>query len=204
MMDKLDLAKKYKAYYSAPAKPELIELEEIPYLTITDKGDPSGPVFASATEALFTMSYAVKFVCKKLGNDFTVPKLEGQWWVESDTPALETPRDEWHWKIRIRMPDFVNQEIADEARQNAIAKKKGLSQLKLVNFEHIAEGECVQMMHVGPYATEPETMGQMKDFMASEGLVLGDKHHIEIYLSDPRKVEPAKMKTIIRFPVKKA
>ncbi|MGG1516741.1 GyrI-like domain-containing protein [Paenibacillus oryzisoli] len=200
-MEKLDLGKLYKSYYTAQAKPQLIEFETAHYVTITGQGDPDGETFARATEALYTVSYGVKGLCKQDERDFTVPKLEGLWWVDGDLrQALKVPRAEWRWKLLIRMPTYVALEQVDEARQKAMKKKKELVELGDVRFEKLHEGQCVQMLHVGPYATEPETLRQMEDFINAEGWAYAGLHH-EIYLSDPRRVEPAKMKTILRYPV---
>ncbi|MCC3372629.1 GyrI-like domain-containing protein [Cohnella sp. REN36] len=198
---KLDLSKADKTYYSATNRPALVHLDALSYLSIADKGAPDGPVFANATEALYTVAYGVKGLCKKENQDFTVPKLEGLWWVESDKYALEVPREEWHWKLLIRMPDFVNRESVDSALANAIAKKKDLEQVHRVVFETLHEGACVQMMHIGPYRTEPDTIEKIHSFMKQHSFVQNGLHH-EIYLSDPRKVDPSSMKTILRFPVK--
>ncbi|CAN7646614.1 GyrI-like domain-containing protein [Paenibacillus sp. LjRoot56] len=200
-MDKLDLAKAYKAYYTAPTKPELVVFEPISYVTIVGKGDPDGATFANATEALYTVAYGVKGHYKKLEKDFTVAKLEGQWWVDGDPrTALEVPREEWHWKLLIRMPTYVSAEIVEEARTTAMAKKKELKVISDVGYESLNEGTCVQMLHVGPYATEPETLARMEQFLEDNQLRYCGLHH-EIYLSDPRKIESAKMKTILRYPV---
>lgn len=200
-MEKLDLAKAYKTYYTAPTKPQVVEFEPISYVTIVGKGDPNGTTFANATEALYTVAYGVKGHCKKAEKDFTVPKLEGQWWVDGNPrTALEVPREEWHWKLLIRMPVFVTAELVEEARSGALAKKKELKIIADVEYETLHEGLCVQMLHVGPYATEPETLAQMEHFISQEQLGYRGLHH-EIYLSDPRKIDPAKMKTILRYPV---
>jgi len=202
---KLDLAKADKAYYSATAEPRLIEFGELPYLTVTGKGAPEGPAFAAATEALYTVAYAAKAICKKDGRDFTVPRLEGMWWVEvpvkSPQEAMSVPRDEWHWKLLIRLPDFVSGEIAAAARANAAAKKADLEPIRRVAFERIREGLCVQILHIGPYSDEPETLARMTAFTDERGLVSNGPHH-EIYLSDPRKANPKTMKTILRHPVR--
>lgn len=202
-MGKLDLAKTDRAYYTSPTKPNAIKLTAMPYFTITDKGDPSSSVFMQATEALFTLAYTVKFLYKKQKKDFTVAKLEGKWWVEGGGSALEKPRDEWHWQLRIRMPDFVTAEMVELARPSALAKKKELSQIQKVTFEKDSGGLYVQMMYIGPYSTELKTMNQMQEFMKTEGLTKSEIYHIEVYLSDPRKSDPSKMKTILRFPAKK-
>ncbi len=126
--------------------------------------------------------------------------MEGLWWVESDLPALETPRTEWCWKLLIMMPDFVTKEVFLSVR-STVAKKKKNSTIEEISFEHIKEGKCVQMMHVGPYSSEPETINMLLTFITENKLSVNGLHH-EIYLSDPRKTLPEKMKTIIRYPVK--
>jgi hypothetical protein len=199
---KLDLAKADKSYYSGANTPQLLQLEQKIYLAIADKGAPDSTAFASATEALFTVAYGIKRICKDNNHDFTVPKLEGLGWVEQGKDALEVPREEWQWKLLIRMPEFVSRDFAEQARANAIAKKKELNQMKQVAFETLHEGLCVQMLHIGPYSTEPETIAQIQAFMREHQLIQNGLHH-EIYLSDPRKVMPASLKTILRFPVKK-
>ncbi|WP_409342687.1 GyrI-like domain-containing protein [Paenibacillus sp. MBLB4367] len=201
-MDKIDLAKTDKTYYGASAsEPQLKAFGLIPYLAAAGKGAPKGEAFTNATEALYTLAYAVKAICKKEAADFTVAKLEGLWWVQSDKHALEVPREEWHWKLLIRLPAFVTASAVEQARVDAVKKKKDLATLHAVQFETLEEGSCVQMMHIGPYETEPETFGSMHAFMQTNGLVQNGLHH-EIYLSDPRKVEPQAMRTILRLPVK--
>ena len=132
--------------------------------------------------------------------DFGVPKLEGLWWVEGDIPALEVPREEWCWKLLIRMPDYVTNEMMDIA-QTEVAKKKKNERIKDISLEKIKEGKSAQIMHIGSYATEPETIDTLLDYISENGLSVSGLHH-EIYLSDPRKTEPDKLKTIIRYPVK--
>ncbi len=197
---KLDLVKKYKTYYTAKIIPEVVEFDEISYLAIGGKGEPAGKEFISKVEALYPLAYGVKNLCKKQGNDFVVPKLEGLWWVESDKPASEVPREEWRWELLIRLPDFVTSEIVEKAKKE-VFKKKSIELVKEIEFEKITEGKCVQIMHIGPYSAEPETIERMKGFMKENNSVENGTHH-EIYLSDPRKVAPEKMKTILRQPVK--
>lgn len=199
-MTKLDLAKEYKSYYKAGPKPEIVEFDTVRYLTIEGKGEPAGEVFTSKVEALYPLAYGIKKVCKDLGNDFGVPKLEGLWWVEDNKPVLEVPRNEWCWKLLIRMPDFVSREMMLSI-QPEVSKKKKNDLIQEISFESITEGKCVQIMHIGPYSTEPETINVLTEFMAENGLSVNGLHH-EIYLSDPRKTEPYKMKTLIRYPVK--
>lgn len=199
-MEKTDLVKQDKEYYSAKKKPEIREFRELNFLTILGKGEPAGIEFTKAVEALYPLAYAIKKIYKQQETDFAVPKLEGLWWVKSEKNALEIPRSEWHWKLLIRMPNFVTSENFEHAKTNVI-KKKGIEKINEILFEKITEGKCIQIMHIGPYSTEPETINQMKEFMIQNGLVENGLHH-EIYLSDPRKTIPERMKTILRQPVK--
>ncbi len=198
---KLDMAKEYKSYYTAKTTPELFEFEGVPLLMVSGKGEPRGDEFSGKLEALYSLAYGVKNICKKQARDFTVPKLEGLWWVESDMPALEVPREEWMWTLLIRMPDFVSSDIVKMAEEE-VFKKKGIQLIKEIQLGTLDEGKCVQALHVGPYSTEPETIAKMKAFMHQNDLLENGPHH-EIYLSDPRKVAPEKLKTILRQPVKK-
>jgi len=197
---KLDLTKKYKTYYTAKPSPLIVEFGEAKYLSIEGKGEPGGEEYTRKLEALYPLAYAVKNLSKKSGKDFVVSKLEGLWWVESDKSALEVPREEWRWKLLIRLPEFITPQIVEEAKI-IVLKKKGIELVKETRFEKINEGKCVQIMHIGPYATEEETIAKMKAFMEENNLVENGLHH-EIYLSDPRKVDPKKLKTILQQPVK--
>ena len=179
-MTKLDLAKEYKSYYKAGPKPEIIEFDTVKYLTIEGKGEPAGEVFTSKVEALYPLAYGIKKVCKDLGNDFGVPKLEGLWWVEDNKPALEVPRNEWCWKLLIRMPDFVSREMMLSIQQE-VSKKKKNDLIQEISFESITEDKCVQIMHIGPYSTEPETINVLTEFMAENGLSVNGLHHGIIY-----------------------
>lgn len=200
MTTKLDFAKEHKQYYTAKNTPAIVEFGKISYLAIEGKGEPAGEVFTKTLEALYPLAYGIKNICKKQGKDFGVPKLEGLWWVKSNKPALEVPRSEWYWKLLIRMPDFATSQIFKTA-QEEIFKKKGLDLVKKIKFETIDESKCIQIMHIGPYATETETIQKMKDFMKENNFTENGLHH-EIYLSDPRKTIPEKMKTILRQPIK--
>ncbi len=199
-MPKLDLLKEHKNYYTAGRKPEIQIFGEAGYLTIEGQGEPGGDIFTKKVKALYPLAYGVKKILKEQGNDFGVPKLEGLWWVESNKPALEIPRNEWCWKLLIRMPDFAAKEVVESTKLE-VAKKKKNDLIKEVLFEKITEGKCVQIMHIGPYTTEPATIELLREFIAENGLSINGLHH-EIYISDPRKIEALKMKTIIRYPVK--
>lgn len=211
----LDLKKQYKSLYQPSAKKvETVQVPKLQFAMIDgaiEKGSEPGksPLFAEATQALYSMSYTLKFMLKKRKTnaiDYPVMALEGLWWVEDGFFDI-TVKDNWFYTLMIMQPDVITPEIFEEAREQ-VRKKKGdsdmLNKLRLTHFE---EGLCVQTMHIGPYATEPATIDRMKEFMAENGLKdavgpIGGKHH-EIYLSDPRKAAPDKMKTVLRHPVVK-
>lgn len=200
-MLKIDLIKEDKNYYTAKTNPRIVEFPIVSYLTIEGNGEPAGKAFTEAVQAMYPLAYGIKGLCKKDGRDFAVAKLEGLWWVKSKKPALEVPREEWYWKLLIRLPDFVTSEIVDKARHE-VMKKKGIDLLREIKYEKMAEGKCIQVLHIGPYSTEPETIEKMKKMMKENNLTENGLHH-EIYLSDPRKTPPQKMKTILRQPIKK-
>lgn len=196
------MTKEYKSYYTAKTTPEIVEIEEGQFLTIKGRGALGGEEFQAKVSALYSLAYSVKMLMKKEGKDFTVAKLEGLWCVDSDKPHTEVPREEWRWKLLIRQPEFVTPEIVERARQEVIKKKK----LKLVNeakFEKMKEGKCVQILHIGPYSTEPESIAKMEKSLEEKNLVKNGLHH-EIYLvmAYPRKISDEKLKTILRQPVK--
>ena len=199
-MSKLDLLKEYKSYYNAGKNPEIVEFDEANYLTIEGIGEPAGKMFVSKVEALYPLAYGIKKICKEQDKDFGVPKLEGLWWVDGDTPALEIPRNEWRWKLLIRMPEFITKELMFSV-QPVVAKKKKNELVQKIALEKMTEGKCVQIMHIGPYSTEHKTINELMAFIDANGISVNGKHH-EIYLSDPRKNKPDKMKAIIRYPVK--
>jgi hypothetical protein len=146
------------------------------------------------------MAYTIKMGRKRLGQDYKVAGLEGLWWAAGGSPALPSRRGgEWRWKLLIRVPDFVKARCVTMAAQLLLerGKEKTVARVKL---ERIAEGRCVQMLHVGPYAAEGATVAAMEGFATANGLRLTGRHH-EIYLSDPGRVKPEKLKTILRYPV---
>jgi hypothetical protein len=214
-MKTLDLKKQFKHLYQPSAKKvEAIQVPKLQFAMIDgaiEKGSEPGksPNFAEATQALYSLSYTLKFMLKKRKTnaiDYPVMALEGLWWVEDGFFDI-TVKDNWFYTLMIMQPDVITKEIFEEAREQ-VRKKKGdsdmLGKVKLAYFE---EGLCVQTMHIGPYATEPATIERMKEFMQENGFKdkvgpIGGKHH-EIYLSDPRKAAPDKMKTVLRHPVVK-
>lgn len=207
-MEKLDLTKKYKAYYSAKPEPVVIEFPEAHYLAINGKGDPNSETFAEKIQTLYPVAYGIKFLCKNMNKDFVVPKLEGLWWFDekylgqvklSDAPQ-RIPRSEWYWKLLIRMPDFVTPTLVSQAIGTVVAKKN-LVKAKEVDLFTLPGQKVVQVLHRGSFDKEPETLLLLQKFMMANNLQHDGLHH-EIYLSDFRKTASDKLRTILREPVR--
>jgi len=209
-MEKTDLAKLYRSYYSAKPQPQRITVHKAAYVAIQGQGDPSQQEFAARVEALYSVAYAVKFMCKWDGNDFVVPKLEGQWWFDTTAfpgisaaeAPVKIPREKWQYRLLLQMPDMVCEELVQEAIKQVLAKKR-LQLAAGVHFFEMEEQACVQMLHAGPFDREPETLAVLQQFITAQGLQQQGCHH-EIYLSDFRKTPPEKLRTILREPVKEA
>lgn len=203
-MSKLDLRKELKQHYTAKKKPEIIDVPPGKFLAIVDRGEPGGEVYRAGLNALYGLSYTLKFKCKAEGRDFTVMTLEGLWWWNDQTIfSLKDapPREEWNFKFMIRQPDFITQEMLDEVRPQ-VREKRGPTVDEVV-LETFHEGLSAQIMHIGPYSEEGPTIRKLHDFIAENGYRMRGQHH-EIYLSDPRRTAPERCRTIIRQPIEKA
>ena len=197
---KLDLYKVHKAEYVTPKKPALIKTKPAKYLAIIGQGAPGGEAFQKRVGALYAVAFTLKMAKKFAGKDYRVCHLEGLWWGEKEAEnfALQPP-DTWNWKLIIRVPDFIG--AKDLKETIATLKERGKPpEVAEVKLETIDEGQCVQMLHVGPYSKEGETISQMIALAAENGLSCHGLHH-EIYLSDPRRVPPERLRTILRLPV---
>jgi hypothetical protein len=170
---------------------------------IDGKGDPNlSPGFALAVQALYAAAYTLKFMIKKEeAVDYPVMALEGLWWADNLEVFRMEQRDDWKWTLMIMQPSLVTKTRLKKAVAAAM-EKKGLDALRDIRLELYGEGLAVQIMHIGPYASEGPTIEKLHSFALERGLTLSGKHH-EIYLSDPRKVSPGKMKTVLRQPVRK-
>jgi len=207
-MSKLDLTKTDKTYYTTKTTPEIVYIEKANYISLTGQGDPSGKDFSEKIQALYTTAYAIKFMHKAMNNDFVVPKLEALWSFDNkkyasismDEAPLKIPRSEWNYRIMIRMPDFVTKEQTEEAIAIAVNKKQN-ALAKTIEFFEMEEGKVIQVLHIGPFDTEPKTLKKIQEFSTENNLQQNGLHH-EIYLSDFRKTAPEKLKTILREPVK--
>lgn len=207
-MEKLDLAKQYKSYYTAKTEPHIVDIEAANFLSIIGKGDPSSSEFMGDIQALYSTAYGVKFMYKGQNKDFVVAKLEGLWWFDTekykvvsiDDAPKQIPRSEWEYRLLIRMPDFVSAESVEQAKQQVI-EKKNIKLVDKVSLCLLNEGKCVQMLHVGSFDSEPESLKKIQEFVTTNNLTQNGLHH-EIYLSDFRKTPPEKLRTILREPVK--
>jgi len=200
---KLDLYRLHAAEYVKPRTPVIIATRPGRYLTIAGRGNPNGPVFGEKVGALYAVAWTIKMEKKRMGRDFKVAGLEGLWWSAGGSAAqwmIEGRRVDWRWKLLIRVPDFVKRPCLAGAVRLLRAKGKGKT-VAAVKLETIAEGRCVQVLHVGPYMDEGPTMDAMLAAAKAEGLRFTGRHH-EIYLSDPQRVKPERLRTILRHPVK--
>ena len=203
-MEKLDLKKQYKNLYNPSDKaPSIIEVPPLNFIMVDGHGDPNtSPLFVDAVQTLYPLAYNLKFHAKLvLKQDFTVMALEGLWWVPDMSKFSTSRKADWDWTMMILQPDFITPALFEEARKQVIAKGKAPLAEK-ARLETYAEGTSVQIMYYGPYADEGPTIANMHRFAIDQGYALNGKHH-EIYMNDPRKVAPEKVKTIIRQPIKK-
>ncbi len=199
-MEKLDLVKTDKEYYSAKKTPEIRNFPSLNFLTLNGTGKPAGSNFNDAVEAIYPLAYGIKKNYKAIELDFAVPKLEGLWWFSNNKNPGNAKDDEWNWKLLIRMPEFVSSGEFEKAKKQVFEKKQN-QRINNIKFETLTENKCVQIMHVGPYSKEHITISILEKFISDNNLTKNGLHH-EIYLSDPRKIDPEKLKTILRYPVK--
>ncbi len=204
-MQKTDFKKELKHLYRpSKAKFSVVDVPAMQFLMLDGHGNPNdNPVYEAAVSALYAVAYAVKFASKQqLERDFTVMPLEGLWWVEDMREFSIEDKAAWDWTMMIMQPEWITAEMIEAAKAKAAAKKD-LPALPQLRFDTYHEGLSVQIMYIGPYADEAPTIAGLHTFAEEQGYVLAGKHH-EIYLSDPRRTAPEKLKTVIRQPVKKA
>lgn len=207
MSDKFDYKKEFKDLYLPKSEARIVDVPEMNFIMVDGKGDPNGEEYQKAVELLYGLAYTIKMSYKGGKNidgyfEYVVPPLEGLWWVNEDEFNL-SQKDNWLWTALIRQPEFVTEEVFHWAIESLKKKKPEIDTSKAY-LEKFKEGLCVQAMHIGPYADEPVTVKIMQDFMKENNLKDETgrirKHH-EIYLSDPRKTLPSKLKTVVRHPV---
>lgn len=204
-MSKTDFKKEMKHLFAPSAKAfEIVDVPQLKYLMIDGKGDPNDREYSEAVEALYAVAYKIKFMSKKeLGRDYVVPPLQGLWWAEDMSVFASGDKDAWEWTSMIMQPDWIDAGMFDNSRVQ-VEKAKNPPALSKMRMEKYHEGLSVQIMHIGPYADEGPVVARLhNEFLPQNGYAEAGKHH-EIYLSDPRKVSPEKLKTVLRQPVKKA
>ena len=212
-MEKLDYKKEYKDLYQPAAKPSLIDVPEMRFFAVDGAGDPNtSPAYAEAMEILYGLSFTVK-MSKMNGTqpdgyfEYVVPPLEGRWFADgvSFNGLNVSDKNKFKWVSMIRQPEFVTEEVFGWAKE-ILAKKKPQLDLSKARFMTFTEGLCVQIMHKGSYDSEPESIMKLKRFAGENGLTedfSAERLHHEIYLSDPRKCAPERLRTVIRHPVAK-
>ncbi len=211
-MEKFSFVKAYPMLYSPGAQPALIDVPEMNFLQVEGSGDPneSEGAYAKAVELLYALSYTIKMVPKGGSAaegyfEYAVPPLEGLWWFgDGAVDVMTADKRQYRWISMIRQPEFVTPDVLGWAAGEVLRKKKlDTSGARFVRFH---EGLCVQAMHVGPYSAEPETIRRMHGFLAEGGLLpdLSDtRRHHEIYLGNPRRAAPEKLRTVLRLPVRR-
>ncbi len=192
---KRNLFKEFSAEYAQPKTPRSIEIGPAFYLAVDGSGEPGEETFTEPIGALYGMAYTLKFQSKEVGRDYVVGKLETLYGMDGGSPGA----GEWKWRMLIRVPEFTTDDHLDAARQ-ALREKEKPGDFDAVRLEQIEEGRCVQCLHVGPYENSSETVALMDAFCEEHSLTPHRWHH-EIYLSDPRRVPPERLKTIQRRPV---
>jgi hypothetical protein len=202
-MPKADVKKELKHLYAPSAKEaSIVDVPEMAFLMIDGQGDPNtSREYQEAIETLYAVAYQLKFMVKKRDPelDYVVPPLEGLWWTEDTADFATGNKDAWQWTAMIYQPDHVTRELFEEA-VGQVREKKDPAALPLLRFEPYHEGLSVQIMYIGPYADEGPTIEKLHAFAEEKGYRLRGKHH-EVYLGDPRRTAPEKLKTVIRQPV---
>jgi hypothetical protein len=200
-MNKIDFKQELKHLYNPSTKTAtVVDVPPLNFLMVDGQGDPNtATAYKEAVEALFSLSYALKFMIKKeLGVDYAVMLLEGLWWVEDMSRFSVDDKSAWQWTAMMMQPEYIVAGLVEAARAQ-VARKKNLPALPRLRLETFHEGRAAQMMHLGPYAAEAPTIERLHQFIAAQGGQRMGKHH-EIYLSDPNRTAPEKLKTVIRQP----
>jgi hypothetical protein len=199
----IDLRRELAPLYSATRVPAFVDVPELPFLMIDGHGDPNtSPAYAEAVQALYSIAYTIRFALRRNAVDVRVMPLEGQWWTADMRTFSTDDKAQWDWTMMIVVPPQATDRVVEEARA-AAARKHPSASLDRVRLERFTEGRCAQVLHVGPYSGEGSTVAELHAFIAAHGCALTGKHH-EIYLGDPRRAAPEKLRTILRQPVAEA
>ena len=201
-MEKIDLKKDLKWLYQPSAKVVVeVDVPAFQFLMVDGVGDPNtAPAYAQAIEALFSVSYTTKFMLKKgpQALDYAVMPLEGLWWADDMAAFVSSDKTRWQWTMMVMQPSFVSPDLVQAAITD-VKKKKKLPAVDQLRLEEFAEGRCAQVLHIGPFSEEGPTIEHLHAFIDARGGRAG-KHH-EIYLSDIRRTDPKRWKTVLRQPM---
>lgn len=200
-MTKIDFRKSLP-HYTATTSIALIDVPPMTFVMVDGAGNPNTvPAYQTAIEWLYATSYALKFAAKAQGHDYVVPPLEGLWWADDPADFVARNKDNWHWTMMIMAPDVISHEMFEAAVAKA-SKKSASQPPESLRHARYDEGLCLQVLHLGSYDDEGPVLAQLHDVeMPSRGLAFNGHHH-EIYLGDPRRSAPDKLRTILRQPVK--
>ncbi len=201
-MDKIDFKKDFKELYGTGQTPALVNVPRLKFLMVDGKGEPAGSVeFQNAVEALYGLSFTIKFDLKKEGTtpEYSVAPLEGLWWMANGKPFDMHAKAQWRWTLMIAQPAHIKDINVIRAIKTLRSKKQNPA-IEHVRFSAFEEGRCAQILHIGPYAEEAPTIALLHEFARQHHYKLHGKHH-EIYLGDPRRAKPDKLRTILRHPV---
>jgi hypothetical protein len=203
-MEKIDYKKQLKELYNGKVgQPITVNVPKMNYLMIDGRGDPnSSQEYIDAIQTLYPVAYNLKFMCKKeLGKDFGVMPLEGLWWTEKTEDFSAEDKSNWLWTAMIMQPGFITKKMFNSA-VNQVANKKKLASISKIRLEAYDEGRVAQVMYIGPYSDEGPTVMGLHEYIEDQGGKLNEtnKHHHEIYLGNPRRTDPKKLRTIIRQP----
>ena len=212
MAEAFDVKKALKELYLPPTRPTIVDVPTMSFLMVDGSGNPNDErgEYARAVQALYSLSYTIK-MSARAGHaldgffEFAVPPLEGLWdFPVEQFDGVHVPKDALVWTSMIRVPEFVTDDILDWARAQVAVKKPDVD-TSLARVEPLAEGMCVQIMHGGPYDTEPASVARMHEWAQAEGYIVdlsSERRHHEIYLSDPRRAAPEKLRTVVRHPIR--
>jgi hypothetical protein len=203
VMSKYDIKKAHKALYTAPTKAfAVVEVPELHYIAVDGHGDPNtSTAYRDAVEALYGVAYTLKFASKALDKDFVVGPMEGLWRADDPAAFLARRKDEWDWTMMISRPDWITEDMVRSA-VDRVAEKRRTDALDGLRMHTLDEGTSVQILHIGSYDDETPTLERLhQHYLPYNGLTFNGDHH-EIYLSDARRTAPARLKTILRQPVK--
>ena len=214
MAQAFDVKKALRELYVPPTRPTIVDVPEMTFVMVDGAGDPNDEegAYACAIQALYSLTYTIK-MSPRVGSapegffEFIVPPLEGLWTFPLEQfDGVHVPKDALIWTSMIRLPTFVTPEVLDWARAEVARKKKDVDTSR-ARLATLTEGLCVQIMHIGPYDTEPESVARMHAWAESQGYVVDlseERRHHEIYLGDPRRTSPDRLKTVVRHPIRTA